>query len=58
MRHLNAALEDLKHCLPRDLQATLLQSDKKLTKIKTLRLAISYIRMLSTALLQAERAEQ
>lgn len=47
MYRLNAALEKLRQVIPTSFQQ---QSSKKLSKIKTLKLAISYISMLAKML--------
>ncbi len=46
MRKLNVALNDLKKCLPPALKTNKNGQQLKLTKIKTLKMAISYIDML------------
>ncbi|XP_013108873.1 helix-loop-helix protein delilah [Stomoxys calcitrans] len=58
MREINSAFENLRHCVPacitnEDVGTT----NEKLTKITTLRLAMKYIRVLSEALVNPQKAD-
>lgn len=58
MREINSAFENLRHCVPacitnEDVGST----NEKLTKITTLRLAMKYIRVLSDALVNPQKAD-
>ena len=57
MRQLNSALNDLKQCLPSTMKNSCNGESKKLTKIRTLKLAVNYIELLTDLLNRSEYKE-